>query len=186
MLSYHNFRSTLYLSQNLNAYSFALFMRSMRMNPVAHFLLERWFELPWVLMVRMSDDEKAALLDTMLGALDYVVDISETDALISSLSRELGVAEQAPRANVTAERAKNMRWKLITFDELSEKDRLLLESRTALDRYLWRRWALKEDVVFNASSPYGFLFSECVRPGYQVQRRVIRRYGLTETVLGNR
>ncbi len=177
MLSYYNFRSMRYLSQGLNAYSFSLFLRSMRINPVTHFLLERWFELPWARMARMRDEEKAALLDKMLGALDYVVDISETDSLIATLSRELRIAEQAPRANISADRQQDTGWKMLHLEDVSEKDRLLLKSRVRLDRYLWRRWVLKENIEFNASSRSGFLLSEFVRPAYQVQRRAIRRHG---------
>ena len=177
MLSWYNFRIMRYMLKGQKPYSFSLFLRSMRMNPVAHFILERWVELPWIQMSRMSDDVKAALLDKTLEQLDYVVDISETDSLISSLTPQIGIAEYAPRRNTAEQNQKKSVWKVICLEDLSWQDRLLLRSRTSLDRYLWRRWALKENIVFDHSKPTGFLFSELVRPSYQIQRRTVRRFG---------
>ena len=177
MLSWYNFRIMRYMLKGQKPYSFSLFLRSMRMNPVAHFILERWVELPWIQMSRMSDDVKAALLDKTLEQLDYVVDISETDSLIASLTPQLGIAEYAPRRNTAEQNQKKSGWKVIGLEDLSRQDRLLLRSRTSLDRYLWRRWALKENIVFDHSKPTGFLFSELVRPSYQIQRRAVRRFG---------
>lgn len=119
-------------------------------------------------MSRMSDDVKAALLDKTLEQLDYVVDISETDFLIASLTPQLGIAEYAPRRNTAEQNQKKSGWKVIGLEDLSRQDRLLLRSRTSLDRYLWRRWALKENIAFDHSKPTGFLFSELVRPSYQI------------------
>ena len=177
MLSWYNFRIMRNMLKGQKPYSFSLFLRSMRMNPVAHFILERWVELPWIQMSRMSDDVKAALLDKTLEQLDYVVDISETDSLISSLTPQIGIAEYAPRRNTAEQNQKKSGWKVIGLEDLSGQDRLLLRSRTSLDRYLWRRWALKENIVFDHSKPTGFLFSELVRPSYQIQRRTVRRFG---------
>lgn len=177
MLSWYNFRVMRYLMKGQKPHSFSLFMRSMRMNPVAHFLLERWVELPWVRISRMTDDMKAAVLDKALEAFDHVVDISGTDTLIASLSAQIGIADCAPRRNTAEQIQQKTGWKLIGLDDLSEQDRLLLGSRTSLDRYLWRRWVLKENVVFDHSNATGFLFSELVRPSYQLQRRAAQRFG---------
>ena len=177
MLSWYNFRVMRYMMKGQKPHSFSLFMRSMRMNPVAHFLLERWVELPWVRMSRMTDDMKAAALDKALKTFDYVVDISETDILIASLSAQIGIADCAPRRNTAEQIQQKTGWELIGLDDLSEQDRFLLRSRTSLDRYLWRRWVLKENVVFDHSNATGFLFSELVRPSYQLQRRAVGRFG---------
>jgi hypothetical protein len=177
VMSYYNFRIMRYMLKGQHPYSFSLFMRSMRMNPIAHFLLIRWAELPWIKMIQMSDAMKAAALDKILGAFDYVVDISETDRLIATLSSQIGVADQAPRRNTAEEKQTKTGWKIVRVGDLSEQDRLLLRERTTLDRYLWRRWVQKEDVVFDSSKKTGFLFSELVRPSYQIQRRTIRRFG---------
>lgn len=177
MLSWYNFRVMRYMLKGQKPHSFSLFMRSMRTNPVSHFLLERWVELPWVRMSRMTDDMKAAALDKTLKTFDYVVDISETDILIASLSAQIGIADTAPRRNTAEQIQQKTGWELIGLDDLSEQDRFLLRSRTSLDRYLWRRWVLKENVVFDHSNATGFLFSELVRPSYQLQRRAVGRFG---------
>jgi hypothetical protein len=177
MLSYYNFRMMLYLSKGQSPYSFSLFLRSMRMNPVTHFLLARWAEMPWIEMASLPANRKVAILDKMLGEVDYVDDISQADSVIASISRAIGIAERAPRRNTAAERLTETRWKLVRYDDLSEEDRRLLKSRTRVDRYLWRRWAMKENVAFEQPSVDRFLRSEFVRPGYQIKRRTIRRFG---------
>ena len=125
----------------------------------------------------MTDDMKAAVLDKALEVFDYVVDISETDTLIASLSAQIGIADYAPRRNTAEQIQQKTGWELIGLDDLSEQDRLLLRSRTSLDRYLWRRWALKENAAFDHTNATDFLFSELVRPSYQLQRRAVGRFG---------
>lgn len=177
MLSWYNFRIMRYLIKGHKPYSFSLFMRAMRMNPVAHFLLTRWAELPLAPMALMPNEKKASILDGIFASLDHVVDISETDTLIASLSRQIGIRDRAPRHNTAEEKQRLTGWKVIGLDDLSEQERLLLKTRTSLDRYLWRRWALKENVAFDRSGSTGFLVSELVRPSYQIQRHAIQRFG---------
>jgi hypothetical protein len=178
MLSWYNFRIMRYMLKGQNPYSFSLFMRSMRMNQIAHFLLLRWGELPWLRVAQMSDAMKAAALDDILSTFDHVVDISEADRLIATLSPQIGIQARAPRRNTADEKQKKTGWKVVGLEDLNPQDRELLRTRTSLDRYLWRRWVLKQDVTFDASQPSGFLYSELVRPGYQIRRRATRRFGL--------
>ncbi|AGK56321.1 hypothetical protein HYPDE_23173 [Hyphomicrobium denitrificans 1NES1] len=179
MLSYYNFRMMRYLREGQYSYSFSLFMRSMRLNPAAHFLLERWAELPWIELARLSEEKKAALLDEMLGTFDFVADIASTNALLASLSTEIGIATTATPQNTAEENQKKIGWKLLRRNDLTQGDRQLIKDRTSLDRYLWRRWAQKENVAFNLDDAKSFVIGEFGRTGYQVQRRIARGFGYT-------
>lgn len=179
MLSYYNFRMMRYLREGQHSYSFSLFMRSMRLNPAAHFLLERWAELPWIELARLSEEKKAALLDEMLGTFDFVADIASTNTLLASLSTEIGIATTAAPQNTAEENQKKIGWKLLRRNDLTQGDRRLIEARTSLDRYLWRRWAQKENVAFNPDDAKSFVIGEFGRTGYQVQRRIARGFGYT-------
>jgi hypothetical protein len=177
MLSRYNFRMMRYLLAGQHTYSFSLFLRATQENFAAHFLLDRWLEIPWIQLVQMSDAQKAALLDQALASMNYIVDISETDALVPKISDEIGIAPGTPRHNMAEEKQAKTGWKILRLAELSKSEREELQARTALDTYLWRRWARKENVSFDRSVPSRFVLSEIVRPRYQFERRIVRRYG---------
>jgi len=179
MLSYYNYRMMRYLIEGQHTYSFSLFLRATRVNPVAHFLLERWLEMPLAQLVRLSDERKAELLDEVLGSIDYVADVREADSLIRSISAEIGISPEAPRRNSAEEHQARTDWKIVRLGDLSATDRTLLKSRTALDHYLWSRWVRKEMKPFDSRAQSSFVLSEFVRPKYQVERRIARRFGLT-------
>ncbi|MBN9247736.1 MAG: hypothetical protein J0I81_09870, partial [Hyphomicrobium sp.] len=167
-----------YLTEGQHTYSFSLFLRATRVNPLAHFLLERWLEMPWVQLVRLSDERKAEILDEVLASIDYIADIREADSLIESISAEIGISPEAPRRNSAEEKQAITGWKIVRAADLSATDRALLKSRTALDQYLWSRWVRKEMKPFDSHAPSSFVLSEFVRPKYQVERRIARRFGV--------
>lgn len=61
--------------------------------------------------------------------------------------------------------------------ELSEQDLSLLQSRFLIDRYLWRRWALKQNVSFERSMAQVLLPSEPMRAFYELRLRMARETG---------
>ena len=176
MLSYYNYRMMRYLLKGQHAYPFSLFLRATRMNPIAHFLLERWLEMPWIRLVQLSDERKATLLDEVMASIDYVADISETDAFAAKISAEIGIPPRAPRRNTAEEKQAKTGWKIVKLGDLSKSERTVLNSRTALDRYLWCRWAQRENVSFDHSFQSNFALSEFIRLKYQFERRIARRF----------
>jgi hypothetical protein len=177
MLSYYNYRMMRYMLGGQNPYSFSLFMRATRMNPVAHYLLERWLEMPWVRLMQLSDQRKVALLEEALASIDFVADISETDALAAKISAEIGVSHCVSQRNTAEEKQTKTGWKIVSLGDLSASERAVLKSRTALDRYVWSRWAQKKNVSFDGGGQSRFALSEFLRPKYQLERRVARRFG---------
>jgi hypothetical protein len=118
------------------------------------------------------------VLDEMLGSLDHVVDIANVDELIAWHSRDLGIVEQATRANTQDEWVSRSGWTPLRLSDLNPYERRLLARRVNLDRYIWRRWALKEPVTFEPTAAAPFLLHELPRPIYQARRRIARRLKL--------
>ena len=177
LLSYYNYRMMRYMMRGQNAYGFSLFLRATRQNFITHFLLERWLELPWIQLIHMRDEQKAALLDEIMASVDHVSHIGETDQLVGTISEELGISPLAQRRN-TAEANQHMTgWKILRAGEISEADRIELKARTNLDRYLWRRWVLKDGAPFRPEPARRFVQTEIVRPRYQCERRLARMFG---------
>jgi hypothetical protein len=177
LLSYYNYRMMRYVMRGRNAYGFSLFLRATRENFITHFLLERWLELPWVKLIPMPGEQKAMLLDEIMASVDYVVPIGETDQLVEKLSEELGISPLARRQNTAEANQKMSGWKILRSADISKADRLELKARTNLDRYLWRRWVLKDGAQFRAEPARRFVQTEFVRPRYQAERRLARMFG---------
>ena len=62
-LSYYNFRSMRYLGQGLNTYSFDDHLLSQRDDPISHFLLERWLEIPRAKLLSMPAQRKFDIIN---------------------------------------------------------------------------------------------------------------------------
>lgn len=178
MLSYYNYRMMRYIIRGQRPYGFSLFLRSTRQNFISHFLLDRWLELPWLDLVRLSDQQKVRLLDEALASVDHIAPINEADDLVHKISTELGISPVAERRNTTEDdRKAKTGWKMVRYGDLSEADRVELKSRTLLDRYLWRRWVLKEHVSYAPEWQSQFTRSEFLRPRYECERRLARLFG---------
>lgn len=174
-LSLYNFRMMRYLAAGQNTYPFALFMQSLPVDPVSYFLLDTWLENSWVQIASLTATQKAALLDEMLAGFDRVVDIAEADDLIAWHSRDLGIPEQATRTNTEEEWSQKTGWTPLKLSDLAPSERETLAGRLNLDRYIWRRWALKEPAAFESGTVASFLRHELPRPVAQVRRRLARR-----------
>lgn len=175
MLSWYNYRMMRYRADGLRSYPFRLHVLSLPPDPIAHFLLERWFEMPWPQMAALPASRKIALLDEALSGFDFVGDVSDADRLIASVSRDLGIPETAERTNTGAAWEAQTGWQPLRREDLTPADAALLSSRTRLDNYLWRRWALGQDARIAAVEVAPFLASELVRPVHELRRRALRR-----------
>jgi len=174
VLSWYNFRMMRYMTAGQSPYSFRLFLRSMQADPVAHFLLERWLELPWLRIAALSPADKRQLLDATLEQFDVIDDIAKTDEVIAWHSAALGIPQQAIRANDSQELARQTGWRPIGLEDLSQSEREDLSGSLRLDTYLWRKWALKEDAAFGPMTNSFFIRKELSRMMPQVWRRVVR------------
>lgn len=178
ILSWYNYRMARYRAAGQQPYAFALHLRSLPPDPVAHFLLERWHEMPWWRLATTGLQRKRALLDATLAGFDRVGDISKADRLIAEISGLLAIPAEAPRSNTREEWEARSDWTPITLDSLPDRDRDALERRTRLDRYLWRRWAMREAVDLDPASVTPFVLAEIARPRAEIARRLARGRGI--------
>jgi hypothetical protein len=165
------------IAQGQKAFPFRLHMRAFPCDPMANFLLERWLEMPLTRVVLLDRGKKAAILDEALAAFDRVVDIAQTHDLAAWHSPDLGIPEAAERTNTAEKWERHTGWKSLDLGHLAGAERAELHDRLALDRYLWRRWALGESVALEPSTCTLELYSELARPGYEIRRRIARGLG---------
>jgi hypothetical protein len=178
LLSWYNFRMMRYIAAGQAPYSLSLHLRSMPADPMAHFLLERWLELPLWRTAAMNPRQKITLLDHALSAFDFIGDIHDCDRLVALISSELGIEEKAERANTQENWMSRVDWAPLKYEDLTEASREMISRMTSLDDYLWRRWALKETVSFETRDMgTRFLAHEWRRPYFELMRRYKRNSG---------
>lgn len=133
MVSFHNFRMMIFRREGWPEVDFERFCRSRHVNPAATFLLSYYFELPWSRIARMRRQDKFDFISERLERFWFVGDYRRCDALIATVSHDLGIPATAGRANVLEK-------KVTREEDLSRAavDRLLEEN--ALDLKLWETW----------------------------------------------
>lgn len=178
ILSWYNYRMMRYMSEGLHPFSFNLFLRTFPADPVAYYLLERWLEMSWVGIASLTADQKVAMLDETLSQFDRIVDIADADELCAWHCEDLGIPQVAQRTNTSEEWARKTGWKVIGLSDLNESDLKLLKGRFTIDRYLWRRWALKQDVKFVRTASSRLMAGQTLRPFYKLRLRTARQFGV--------
>lgn len=173
LLSWYNYRMMRYRAAGQNPYPFEVELAARPADPMAHFLLERWCELPWWRITRLSTDDKRAMLDEVLGGFDFVADIAGCDALVAEVSRRLGIPETAERRNTAGEWTARVDWTPLRAGDLAPATRARLAERTGLDRWLWERWALGREPG-GPPRTASFLRAELGRPVAELRRRLSR------------
>lgn len=177
VLSWYNYRMARYRSLGQAGYPFALHLRCMPPDPLAHFLLANWLELPWLRLARMDPAEKLARLEAAFEGFDFIGDVSDCDRLVADLSRRLAIPEQAAAANTAHGWREETGIEPLRLGELTAEDAEALDRRTRLDTALWRRVARGEDAPFASRDAAPFLASELRRPQAELARRRLRRQG---------
>lgn len=170
VLSWYNYRMMRYRSLGQGGYAFRLHLASLPVDPVAHFLLERWCELPWARIAAMRLAEKRARLEAALSGFDRIADIAAADALLAGVSRALGIPEAAAPENTSRGWTAGTGWRALAAGDLLPSDRARLEDRIRLDRWLWERFAMGRDAAPPAHAA-SFLAGELGRAVAEPARR---------------
>lgn len=181
MISYYNYRMMRYLSLGWKPYSFETHLRSLRSDPMSHFLLERWLEIPWPVLMLMSPEHKYRLLNEELRRFWYVADYRHCDELTAAMAVELGISTKPERLNTQEEWTKKVDWRPVTANDLSPSIRREITARTRLDRALWQSWSQArlnttsiQPVPLEGCTRFTFPLAEMQRPVHQVARRYKR------------
>lgn len=183
-ISYYNFRMMRYRAVGQGAYEFDVAYRAAARNPICHFLLHRYFEIPWLRLCAMSAEDKYDLLNRFFGGFWFTADYRRCDDLIVSLAEALGMPKKAVRKNTSTEWQRRVDWKPLTADDLSEAQRSRIIEDNILDQLLWENWReAGHDTARVSPRPLprkagnAFLTNEALRPWFQVQRRWKRATG---------
>jgi tetratricopeptide (TPR) repeat protein len=170
-LSLYNHRMMVHLTKGLGTYSFDLHLKALSRDFIAHRLLARWLEIPWPVLLAMTDQQKYAALNRALSQFWFVGSHTDCDRLVAAISCDLGLPAAARRKNTTAEWEKRTAWHLLRADELSPATRATILAENPLDQALWESWHTAGfDPVgthprpLPASRRSGFLPHEIVRP----------------------
>lgn len=181
LVSYYNYRIMRYLSQGWNSYGFELHLRSLPCDPISHFLLQRWLEIPWPTLMAMSPDRKYDLLNQELSRFWYVADYKYCDELIELMARKLGIPTKAELRNTKEEWTKKVEWRPLSADDLSPSIHREIMARTRLDKALWQSWGQArldtsgvKAVPLESYSPWTFPIAEMTRPVHAFARRYQR------------
>lgn len=174
LLSWYNFRMMRYAARGLAGYPFALHLSGLPPDPLCHFLLAHWLEMPWVRMAGMGPAEKLARLEDALGGFDFVGDIAECDRLVAAISGRLGLPVEAARENTGEGWSDLTDWRPLTRDALGQADRAALERRTRLDACLYARLVRGEPAPLDTAAVTPFLAAEIARPLAELRRRARR------------
>ncbi len=180
-VSYYNWRMAYFQSQGQGTYSFDLHLRALPRNFVMHFLLARWLELPWPVLMAMRDATKFDLLQRHLSQFWFIGAHTDCARLTAALAPELGVPPLAIPRNVGGEWQSPAEWQPIEADKLPAATSEAILADHPLDQALWEAWhgagfdARRVRPRAVAPAPKGgFLRREIVRPAYELAR-VCRR-----------
>ncbi|MEM0923544.1 MAG: hypothetical protein AAGI13_10895 [Pseudomonadota bacterium] len=133
-LSFYNYRWARHAAGDAKPPDFSLWYRTQRRNPITRFLLNRYFEHGIPALYRFSSQGRLAWLEQRLAQFHFVGSYRYTGEMIAGISRELGLPEEAERANVTPVRH-------LTADQIPEPLRLQILEENAADQALYDRWA---------------------------------------------
>lgn len=174
MLSWYNFRMARYLAAGQRPYSFAMHMRALPADPVAHFLLDRWLELPYARIATMRHEEKCRRLEEVMSGMDFVGDLADCNRLTAWMGERLSIPAQAIAANTFEQRNRVGGWKKVTREDLDPAVLAELRARTRIDHWIWQRWGLGHKDLPAPERSYGFIGLELRRAATDLIRMRVR------------
>ena len=176
-LSFYNYRMMNHLNKGRGTYGFDLHLRDQPRNLVAHWLLARWLEIPWPLLLALSDEHKYRLVNRALSAFWFVGAYTDCDRLIAAIAPDLGIPPVPRPRNTAGHWQKFIDWQPLTAETLSPAMRKRLISRSALDQALWQSWhdagfdaALVRPVPLGRAPQWTFVADEARRPLFRFAR----------------
>lgn len=133
-LSFYNYRWTWHRKGNgPRPPTFARWYAAQRRNPIARFVLNRYFEEGVPALYRLSSAARLAYLEERLAQFWFVGGHRRANELVAEVSRDLGIEERVESRNVTRE-------KEVTEESLGPDWLARITAENALDAALYERW----------------------------------------------
>lgn len=134
--SHYNFRMAKYAAQGMAPFSFDLWYKSRRPNPISKYLFS-YLEVPYRTHLLLSDQDKLELLLDGLSDFWHVGVHDEVDKLIERLAQEQGVSPRFEKRNVTLS-------KFMEFDEFEKLCGQKIREENGVDQALFEFFSSKE------------------------------------------
>jgi hypothetical protein len=176
-VSLYNFMMMSFLRWGQGTYSFELHLKTYSRNFVLHFLLHRWLEIPWPILLAMPDATKLELLQRHLSRFWFVGAHTDCERLSGALAPDLGVPPVPLPRNTQDEWHRFIDWRPLEAGKLPTATREAILARHPLDQALWETW---RGAGFNARDVRqctvrairnsGFVRHEVLRPAYKLAR----------------
>lgn len=171
-LSLYNFRMMNRLRLGQAPTSFEAYLRATPLDAMAHFILHRWLEIPWPVLMARSSAWKYARLNAALKDFWFVGDVGLCDALVAELAKDLGIAPKARRRNTEKAWLGRVEWTPLRAEQLPDAAIAHIGGANPLDRALWESWkdgglnaAGVEPIPLPAREGPSFLMHELARIG---------------------
>lgn len=177
MISYYNFRMNRYRGEGRSLFPFELWYKTRPLNPISHFILNRYLEIPNTTLWRLPAQERLAILEEALSSFAFVSSLKACNDFLARLSKELDIPPAFDSINVTTN-------KFVTADDLSPSLRQQILEENTLDtalfeKYQDRGWSperIGETTGILRNDRWHSLIRDISRPVYQIRARYLRGY----------
>jgi len=133
--SHYNFRMAKYAAQGMTPFSFDLWYKSRRPNPISKYLFS-YLEIPYRTHIFLSDQAKLNLILQGLSEFWHVGTHEECDKLIERIAEEQGVPPAFENRNVTQK-------KFMEFDEFKRSYEMKIREENGLDQAIFDYFSSK-------------------------------------------
>lgn len=175
LLSHYNYRMNRYARRGKNMFDFKLWYKTRPLNPISHFILTRYLEVPVTALWRMSSRERLQRIEEAFADFAYVATFKSCNDFLTRVSCELGIPQTFEVVNVNSN-------KLVTQDSLPAALQQRIIEENAVDsalfeKYRYRGWApdqLGPSPQALRDSRWQALCRDLQRPAYVVCARLLR------------
>ena len=179
VVSQYNFYAARLVDRGITPPGFHVYLNLVEPNPVVNFWLRNWLELNQFEIARLSSEEKIEVIESAFEKFWFIGDISHCDELIGKVSNLFGVLSAFESQNTSKQWDNKTGWKSLRVEDLTDSQLRIVRSITAMDRYLWQKWALKETVdkegIFDVPDTPSLL----TRLSYRLKSRMIKSFGFS-------
>lgn len=144
IVSFYNYRNRKFREAGKGEISFSLFRRSLPINPVSRFFLNRYLEIGYPRILGLSSHARFELIDRTLERFWFVGSWRYCSDLVASISRNLQISTSVESENISS-------GPRLRVEDLPDRERRLILSENALDQAIFDKW--KDACLSHAPAP---------------------------------